>query len=107
MLKPRWDYPGSWDESKVFLGGTEVFDIYVDTEGILRLVCGPANNDNWHWVCGAEVGRAYPSEWGTPSDHWLTLFYQDWKNVDAYLTCFAPDWYERGRNIFKRGEQHA
>lgn len=97
-MEPRWDYFDSnygWQDSVLFLGGTNAFDIYVDFEGALRLVCGPAHNDNWHWVKCDVDGRLWPVQWSDPSETWRDLFYADRRNIEAYLACFAPDWQER------------
>lgn len=110
-MTPRWDYTDAWADDVIFLGGTNAFDIYVDYEGHLRLTCGEACNDNWqwhlHWTDTAPWGHLRIVVWAPPADHWRNLFHEDRKNIEAYLQCFAPDWYERGRNILKKGEQYA
>ena len=103
-MEPRWDYcmDGSgWSDMVLFLGGTNHFDIYVDFEGVLRLTCGPPNNDNWHWVERAVDGSLSPVAWSDPSYRWRKLFYEDRRAIEAYLTCFAPDWHERGLALRK------
>lgn len=101
-MEPRWDYgdeAGGWQERTLFLGGTNTFDIYVDFEGQLRLTCGPTCNDNWHWVERGVGGSLRPVAWGDPSARWRDLFYEDRRNIEAYLQCFAPDWHERGLEL--------
>ena len=103
-MTPRWDYgddAGGWEERTLFLGGTNHFDIYVDFEGNLRLTCGPANNANWHWAERNIDGSLSPVAWSDPSNHWRDLFYEDRRNIEAYLACFAPDWHERGLALNK------
>lgn len=104
MLTPRWDYGRDsygWSDNVLFLGGTNAFDIYVDYQGILRLTCGDASNENWHWARMNAAGRLIPVNFGNPSDHWRNLFHKDRKNIEAYLACFAPDWRERGEQLRK------
>ena len=99
MMEPRWDYGEDghgWQDSVLFLGGTSAFDIYVDYEGTLRLTCGPACNDNWHWAERGVGGDLQPVAFSDPSDKWRRLFYEDRKNMEAYLKLFVPDWQERG-----------
>lgn len=100
-MEPRWDYGSGWSDMMLFLGGTNTFDIYVDSEGVLRLTCGPPNNDNWHWVETDAHGHLTPVEWSNPSEEWGELFYEDRRNIEAYLQCFAPDWHERGLALRK------
>lgn len=102
MLTPRWDYGESnagWNDRVLFLGGTNAFDIYVDYEGNLRLTCGEPCNDNWHWAEAKPDGHLRIVGWAAPSGHWRNLFYDDRKNIEAYLACFAPDWRERGEQL--------
>lgn len=100
MLEPRWDY-ADWQDTALFLGGTNAFDIYVDFEGNLRLTCGEVGNDNWHWAETAPSGHLRIVGWAVPSDHWRDLFYADRKNIETYLQCFAPDWKKRGKQLRK------
>lgn len=102
-MEPRWNYTDingyGWQERTRFLGGTNHFDIYIDFEGNLRLTCGPTCNDNWHWVERSAEGNLLPVRWSDPPEEWGKLFYEDRRNIEAYLTCFAPDWHERGLEL--------
>lgn len=105
-MQPRWNYGEDgygWNDLVLFLGGTNHFDIYVDSEGLLRLTCGSAHNDNWHWA-EKKYGALVPSGFADPSAHWRDLFYKDRKNIEAYLACFAPDWCERGLALGRNRE---
>ena len=97
-MEPRWDYENillGWAEPTVFLGGTNVFDIYVEPlTGWLRLTCGPDTNDNWHWV-RIDVGDHMIIPINGEPPRWLELLREDEENVLAYLRVFAPDWRTR------------
>lgn len=103
-MEPRWDYVQDsygWQDNVLFLGGTNAFDIYADYEGLLRLTCGPAHNDNWHWAQRGVDGSLRPVAFSDSSVGWLELFYKDRRNIEAYLACFEPDWQERGLALHK------
>lgn len=71
-----------------FLGGTNDFDLWVDADGDLRVVCGEGTPD-WDYYQQTDTeGLLRISEEMDITD-------EQFNEVLRYLALFAPDWRER------------
>ena len=94
-MQPRWmnrwvtDAHGPLPKPHcTFLGGTNDFDLWVDADGDLRVVCGErgAEWDYYQMIKGEGLVRISEE---------MDITDEQFNEVLRYLALFAPDWMER------------
>ncbi len=95
-MEPRWmvkwlnnqDGTPSSRPHCVFLGGTNDFDLWVDADTDLRIVCGETGRewDYYHQTDNGDLIRVSEE---------MDITDEQFKEVLRYLALFAPDWRER------------
>jgi len=93
-MQPRWMHrwlgstPDNPVLSCVFLGGTNKYDLWIDTDGDLRVVCGD-NIFEWDYFEVWETGELHRVSEEMP------LTEEELNEIETYLALFAPDWRDR------------